>query len=302
MVTERERAAFLGSSPALERLPTPARWELARIGTESDLPGRSVIDPATLDQVLVVRDGELLVVRPDPLPGQWVDDDGLARDAAGARIMVDPVTGGRVVGRLYPGDIVGCPVLQQHDLTGCVLRAGTLGTQVTAVESVAFHLVLASVLLACPELDELEPGAEVDVHRMGLYNDLPMRDLACVMQDARLSSFRPGDTVVAQGECGDRFFVVLDGYAIVERDGAIVARLERGSHFGELALLRDAHRAATVRATAPMRTWSISRDSFDRILRHRLAPRADVATRDLAQGIGPGGAWGSPLAARLRRP
>jgi hypothetical protein len=74
----------------------------------------------------------------------------------------------------------------------------------------------------------------------------------------------PGRPVFEQGERGERFFVVEAGRAEVLRDDRSVATLGRGDCFGEIALLRDCVRTATVRAfaDAPLRVSVLPRDPF----------------------------------------
>jgi hypothetical protein len=62
-----------------------------------------------------------------------------------------------------------------------------------------------------------------------------------------------GETLVRQGECGDEMFLLLDGSLGVEIDGETVARVGSGAVVGELALLGDGHRQATLRAARPSR-------------------------------------------------
>jgi MFS family permease len=70
----------------------------------------------------------------------------------------------------------------------------------------------------------------------------------------------PGETVVRAGETGDRFYLVADGDLEISNGAHGHAR--RGDFFGEIALLRDVPRTATVRATVPSHLYALERDDF----------------------------------------
>jgi CRP-like cAMP-binding protein len=71
-----------------------------------------------------------------------------------------------------------------------------------------------------------------------------------------------GATVVEQGDVGDRYFVIESGQAEVVGDGRVVATLGPGQGFGEVALLRQVRRTATVRATGPLRLFAVRSEHF----------------------------------------
>ncbi len=71
-----------------------------------------------------------------------------------------------------------------------------------------------------------------------------------------------GQVVIAEGEFGDRYYMASNGSLQVTIGGQIVGSLEGGDGFGEIALLRDVPRAATVTAQTPMSLLAVSRDDF----------------------------------------
>jgi CRP-like cAMP-binding protein len=73
----------------------------------------------------------------------------------------------------------------------------------------------------------------------------------------------PADSVVVhQGDPGDLFYVIAQGRVEVLVDGVRVAQEGAGGWFGEIALLRDVPRAATVRALEDLELVGIGRDDF----------------------------------------
>ena len=82
-----------------------------------------------------------------------------------------------------------------------------------------------------------------------LFNELNQRQLKRLAARFKERRFLPGATVVRQGKMsGVGFFVVVAGEAAVSVDGKEVARLGAGDHFGELALIAQRERTATVTA------------------------------------------------------
>jgi len=131
----------------------------------------------------------------------------------------------------------------------------------------------AFLLVCLPRLLRLEDalGVRVFVRRVPVLAGLPHRVLEDVASRSRLERFRDGETVVREGEVGDRLYIVKDGEAEVAargegEDEVAVATLSKHDHFGEIALLRDVPRTATVRARGPLELYSLSREDFRELL------------------------------------
>lgn len=77
---------------------------------------------------------------------------------------------------------------------------------------------------------------------------LDRRALAQVLRTAREQTYAPGDVVVAEGDPATRLFVIVDGTTTVEQGGQTVGKMGPGEFFGELALIEEHGRSATIRA------------------------------------------------------
>src|SRR5215203_2967833 len=78
------------------------------------------------------------------------------------------------------------------------------------------------------------------------------QDLAAVARQTDEISVAAGTVLAREGDVGEEFFVIESGTAEVTRGGAPVAKLGAGDFFGEIALIREERRTATVTATSPM--------------------------------------------------
>lgn len=83
----------------------------------------------------------------------------------------------------------------------------------------------------------------------------------------RVETATDGQTIVIQGEVGDKFYIVEEGACVANKDGAEVMQYGVGDYFGELALIRNTARAATVVAQGgPAKLLSIDGVTFKRLL------------------------------------
>ena len=96
-----------------------------------------------------------------------------------------------------------------------------------------------------------------------LFGDLSQRQLRKLAAKFRERRFKAGTVVVREGTMsGIGFFVVVEGEAAVSVDGAEVAKLGPGDHFGELALIAERERTATVTAATGLECLEIAAWDF----------------------------------------
>ena len=98
--------------------------------------------------------------------------------------------------------------------------------------------------------------------RIALFEPLSQFVLERLAQHVERVDVAAGELVIRQGDPGDRFYVVQHGRLIVEADGRSVATLSAGDQFGEIALLRNVPRTASVTAVEPSELLSLERSEF----------------------------------------
>jgi glucose-6-phosphate 1-dehydrogenase len=121
------------------------------------------------------------------------------------------------------------------------------------------------------------------LQRVPLFRDGDELLLGQVGMALRPRSARAGDTIIQRGDVGHEMFVVCHGQVeVVDDQGNALATLGAGSCFGEVALLTDAPRNATVRARVPCNLVVLDRADFRRILREhgQFAARIESIARE----------------------
>jgi PPM family protein phosphatase len=107
--------------------------------------------------------------------------------------------------------------------------------------------------------------------RMRLFRPLSERELLRVLQVTDVLEYEPDEYVMKQGDTGDELFIVLEGKVDVLRGEAHITTLEQGAHVGEMALVRNQPRSASVRANGPAELMVIRRRDFFELLRNEHA-------------------------------
>lgn len=99
-----------------------------------------------------------------------------------------------------------------------------------------------------------------------LFSALSRSDLRQVMRVAEELDVPSGQVLVTEGRTGREFFLILDGRAVVRRNGRKVATLGPGQYFGELSLIDRKPRSATVEAASTMKLLVLGQREFAGLL------------------------------------
>jgi len=109
--------------------------------------------------------------------------------------------------------------------------------------------------------------------KVPLFEDLSDRELAMIAASMKNRTFPAGHEIAKEGQHGVGFFVIEAGDARVVVGGQPVGRLGPGDHFGEIALIADGERTATIRAESELRCYGMTSWDF----RPLVEDHADIA-------------------------
>jgi hypothetical protein len=176
--------------------------------------------------------------------------------------LADPRLAGRVLAALEivglaglgAGSIVTPPLLNALGVRGtfALLGGGLAGL------ALAHAIRFIRLDRAMPP-----PGPEVGLlRRLAMFAPLPLAVTELLAAEMEPRQFPAGAVVMREGEEGDRFYVIVDGTAAVSVGGLPRPTLRAGDCFGEIALLRDIPRTATITAEQPLRTLVLGRAQF----------------------------------------
>jgi MFS family permease len=157
------------------------------------------------------------------------------------------------VGTLGLGAIIAPLLIELFDVRGALIASGSL----LPALAVIFWRRLQAV-----DADTLAPAELELLRRLALFRPLPPATLDHLASSLIAVRATDGDEIIRQGESGDRFYVIANGEVDVTSDGQHVGTLGEGDYFGEIALLRDVPRTATVTAKGDVELYALERDEF----------------------------------------
>jgi uncharacterized protein YhbP (UPF0306 family) len=175
----------------------------------------------------------------------------------------------------------GEQIARVADLFGQKFPALSPGTTMT----ISFFRIVASELQFTDNTDaaihQQEGAFGVDFHReraYSVFSDLPLQSVSSLTGELQILDFPAGETIARAGGPADKFFIVVDGAVEVDREGVggeAPVSLGPGQFFGELAILRDRPRTATLKALEPTRVLALARDTFRDIVAESLGTTKD---------------------------
>ncbi len=198
---------------------------------------------------------------------------------AGMAGTVAQAAGDTVLQRATPDRLMSRVLGAYEALTGTAYMVAALVPAILIASlGVRTVLVLGAavaplVVISCwPGLLQLDRDLDVDDERLKLVSGVPWLHTGSLAEQDRLAALLEeqaasgGEVILYQGETGVRFYILRSGAVRVLVDGREVSHLSSGDWFGEVALLSDIPRTATVQATDDSVLLSLADDDFHRAL------------------------------------
>ncbi len=174
------------------------------------------------------------------------------------------------------------------------LAIDVVGIRWAMIATGALLPLLAALLwrrISALDAEALAPLRELELlHSIPLFRPLPATTLEELASSLVPVQATPGTELVREGETGDRFYVIASGEVDVSAQGQPVRTQGPGDHFGEIALLRDVPRTATVTAKTDVELYALERDEFlGAVTGHAAsAQAADAVVSTRLAGLRPG--------------
>lgn len=168
--------------------------------------------------------------------------------------------GNKELARLSPGNCFGELALISNEP-----RKAT----VTAIDSLNCYTIdkqtFTSVLGTLKDAETQSTGITI-LRKVKLLEGLSEKQLVIISRSLETKDYENGENIVNQGDEGDKFYMIASGAVSIYVNHAEVARLNTGSYFGEMALMNDERRNATVTALGPVTCLTLNRSQFVKLL------------------------------------
>jgi MFS family permease len=253
LLTAAVGAGAVASSLGAVRFVTGAR--LAQLeglgvllwGLPLTLSGALPSTPVVLALICVIGIGNALVdIGLWTLPARLVPDELLAR-LFGAAESLTAVS-------VAVGAFVAPLAITLLGIRGALTVLGLIAPMLVVLAWRRLKAIDASIAHRDKEVEVLK--------EVGMFRPLPMAAVDNLARHVEQADYAAGQVVFHQGDHGDRFYVIADGEAEVIGDGHVIRTLIPGEGFGEIALLRDTTRTATVSARTALRVFTLDRYHF----------------------------------------
>jgi CRP-like cAMP-binding protein len=106
------------------------------------------------------------------------------------------------------------------------------------------------------------PAPEELIRQVPLFSTLDKKEVQGLASSMKERTFNEGDTISTEGQSGIGFFIIDEGEAAVSVGGEERATLGHGDYFGEIALIDDGARTATITAKSPLKCYGITSWEF----------------------------------------
>jgi len=109
------------------------------------------------------------------------------------------------------------------------------------------------------------------IQQVPLFSDLDKRELQGLASSMKERNFDVGDTIAVEGQSGIGFFIIDEGEATISVKGEDLNTLGHGDYFGEVALIDDGARTATITAKSPLKCYGITSWEFKPLVEQNAA-------------------------------
>lgn len=193
------------------------------------------------------------------------------------QIQPGPDGMGDKVGNIAAGGSFGELALMYNAPRAATVISAEPGCTLWALDRVTFRRILMESTFARRRM------YESFLEEVPLLSSLTPYERSKIADALETQKFRPGDVIIKEGDPGHSFFLLESGEAdaFKGQEGPSVRHYKKGDFFGELALLNDAPRAASIVASSDVKVATLGKNAFQRL----LGPVEGILRRTKYEGV-----------------